>query len=160
MKRAPNVNFLDEFKELTKYDENNIKAYEQSKGAKIRKQQELLTAQEVERQSIMEGNKRPRNTYYEELWASKEPGAIMPKKGRGKYTRSHFLGKTGNWDESRHMDAESKRLHYRGKQYLSMSTYKIIAAKTVIMFINCNVILLYLKFFLQLILIIMVIYSV
>ena len=47
MKRGPNVNFLLEFKELTKFDESNIKAYEQSKGDKIRKQKELLTGQEV-----------------------------------------------------------------------------------------------------------------
>ena len=105
----------------------------------------------------MEGNKRPRNTYYEELWASKKPGTIMPKEGRGKYSRENFLGKTGNRDESRHMDAESKRLHYRGKQYMSLSSYKIMPAKKVRMFINCNVILLYLNFFLQLILIPMVI---
>ena len=124
MKRAPNVNFLLEFKELTKFDESNIKAYEQSKGDKIRKQKELLTAQEVERQSIMEGNKRPRNTYYEKLWASKKPGTIMPKEGRGKYSRDKHIGKTGNMDESRHMDAEAKRLRYRGKQYMSLSTYK------------------------------------
>ena len=147
MQRAPNVNFLDDFKELTKFDENNIKAYEQSKNAKIRKQQELLTAQDAERESIMQGNQRPRNTHYEDLWASMKPGDKMTKKGRGKYSREMHIGKTCNNDESRHMKAESKRLHYRGKQYLSMSTYKIIAAKTVIMFINCNVILLYLNFF-------------
>ena len=134
MKRAPNVNFLLEFKELTKFDENNIKAYEQSKGDKIRKQNELLAGQQDERQGIMEGNKRPRDTYYEELWASKDPGTKMPKEGRGKYSREKHLGKTGNRDESRHMDAEAKRLKYRGKQYMSMSSYKIMPAKKARMF--------------------------
>ena len=128
-------------------DESNIKAYEQSKADKIRNQNELLAGQQDERQGIMEGNKRPRDTYYEELWASKDPGTKMPKEGRGKYSREKHIGKTGNWDESRHMDAEAKRLRYRGKQYMSLSTYKIMPAKKVIMFINCNVILLYLIFF-------------
>ena len=118
------MNLLDEFKELTKYDEYNIKAYEQPKDAKIKKQQELLTAQDVERERIMQGNQRPRNTHYEELWASMEPGHIMPKEGRGKYNRANFIGKTCNSDESRHMAAESKRLRYRGKQYLSLAKYK------------------------------------
>ena len=154
------MNFLDEFKELTKFDENNIKAYEESKNAKIRKQQELIAGQDAERERIMQGNQRPRNTHYEDLWASMKPGDKMTKKGRGKYSREMHIGKTCNNDESRHMKAESKRLHYRGKQYMSMSNYKIMPAKTVIMFINFNGMLLYLKYFLQLILIIMVIYSV
>ena len=154
------MNFLDEFKELTKFDENNIKAYEESKNAKIKKQQELITAQDAERERIMQGNQRPRNTHYEDLWASMKPGDKMTKKGRGKYSREMHIGKTCNKDESRHMKAESKRLHYRGKQYMSMSNYKIKPAKTVIMFINFNGMLLYLKYFLQLILTIMVIDSV
>ena len=86
VKRGPNDNFLLDFKELTKFDESNIKAYEQSKGDKIRNQNELLAGQQDERQGIMEGNKRPRDTYYEELWASKDPGTKMPKEGRGKYS--------------------------------------------------------------------------
>ena len=139
---------LQAFKELTKNDESNIQAYEEYKAEKIRNQDELLDDQQEERQRIIEGhNKRPRDTYYEELWASKDPGTIMPKEGRGKYSRDKFLGKTGNRDESRHMDAEAKRHCYRGKQYISLSTYKIMPAKKVIMFINCNVILLYLNFF-------------
>ena len=160
MQREPNVNFLDDFKELTKFDENTIKAYEESKNAKKKRQEQLITAQDAERESIMQGNKRPRNTYYEDLWASKKPGDIMTKKGRGKYSREMHIGKTCNNDESRHMKAESKRLHYRGKQYMSMSNYEIKPAKTVIMFINYNGMLLYLKYFLQLILTIMVIDSV
>ena len=96
MKRGPNVNFLLEFKELTKFDESNIKAYEQSKGDKIWNQNELLAGQQDEPQGIMEGNKRPRDTYYEELWASKDPGTKMPKEGRGKYSRDKHIGKTGN----------------------------------------------------------------
>ena len=154
------MDFLDEFKELTKFDENNIKAYDESKNAKIRKQQELITGQDAERERIMQGNQRPRNTHYEDLWASMKPGDIMPKKGRGKYSREMHIGKTCNKDESRHMKAESKRLHHRGKQYMSMTNYKIMPAKTVIMFINFNGMLLYLKYFLQLILTIMVIDSV
>ena len=160
MQRVPNVNFLDDFKELTKFDENTIKAYEESKNAKKKRQEQLITAQDAERESIMQGNQRPRNTHYEDLWASMKPGDIMPKKGRGKYSREMHIGKTCNKDESRHMKAESKRLHHRGKQYMSMSNYEIKPAKTVIMFINYNGMLLYLKYFLQLILTIMVIDSV
>ena len=160
VKRRPNANLLLAFKELTKTDESNIQAYEESKAEKIRNQDELLAGQQDERQVIIEGNKRPRDTHYEELWASKDPGTKMPKEGRGKYSWDKHIGKTGNLYESRHMDTEAKRLRYRGKQYMSLSNYKIMPAKKVIMFRNCNVILLYLKFFLQLILIIMVIYSV
>ena len=75
------------FKELTKNDESNIQAYEESKAEKIRNQDELLAGQQDERQVIIEGgNKRPRNTHYEVLWASKIPGTKMPKEGRGKHS--------------------------------------------------------------------------
>ena len=69
------------------------------------------------------------------------------KEVRGKDRREKHVGKTGNRDESTHMQAEAKRLRYRGQQYMSLSGYKIMPAKKVRMFINCNVILLYLNFF-------------
>ena len=136
------------FKELTKNDESNIQAYEEYKAEKIRNQDELLDDQQEERQVIIEGdNKRPRDTYYEDLWAKQIPGTEMPKEGRGNYRREKHVGKTGNRDESRHMKAEAQRLRYRGQQYMSMSSYEIQPAKKVRMFINCNVMLLYLNFF-------------
>ena len=45
------------------------------------------------------------------------------------------------------MKAEAQRLRYRGQQYMSMTSYEIQKAKKVRMFINCNVMLLYLNFF-------------
>ena len=45
------------------------------------------------------------------------------------------------------MTAEAERLKYRDQQYMSLSSYKIMPAKKVRMFINCNVMLLYLNFF-------------
>ena len=58
------------FKELTKNDDSNIQAYEEYKAEKIRNLDELLDDQQEERQVIIEGdNKRPRDTYYEDLWA-------------------------------------------------------------------------------------------
>ena len=123
-------------------DGSNIQAYEESKAEKIRNQDELLDDQQEERQVIIEGdNKRPRDTYYEDLWAKQIPGTKMPKEGRGNYRREKHVGKTGNRDESRHMNAEAKRLKYRGQQYMSLSSYKIMPAKKVRMFINCNVML-------------------
>ena len=145
------------FKELTKNDESNIQVYENSKAEKIRNQNELLDDQQKERQVIIEGdNKRPRDTYYEDLWAKQIPGTEMPKEGRGNYRREKHVAKTGNRDESRHMQAEAKRLRYRGQQYMSMSSYEIQKAKKVRMFINYNVMLLHL-IFLTLKLILMVI---
>ena len=139
---------LQAFKELTKNDESNIQTYENYKAEKIRNQDELLAAQQDKHQVIIEGgNKRPHDTHYEVLWASTIPGTKMPKEGRGNYCREKHVGKTGNRDESRHMQAEAKRLRYRGQQYMSMSSYEIQKAKKVRMFINCNVMLLYLNFF-------------
>ena len=129
-------------------DESNIQAYEEYKAEKIRNQDELLADQQDERQVIIEGgNKRPRDTHYEDLWAKQIPGTKMPKKGRGNYRREKQVEKTGNRNESRHMKAEAQRLRYRGQQYMSMSSYEIQPAKKVRMFINCNVLLLYLIFF-------------
>ena len=71
----------------------------------------------------------------------------MPKVGSGNYSREPHVSKTGNRNERRHMKNEAQRLRYRGKQYMSMSNYKIQRAKEVRMFINCNVMLLYLNFF-------------
>ena len=80
----------------------------------------------------------------------------MPKVGSGNYSREPHVSKTGNRNERRHMKNEAQRLRYRGQQYMSMSSYKIQKAKKVRMFINCNLMLLYL-IFLTLILILMVI---
>ena len=71
----------------------------------------------------------------------------MPKVGSGSYGREPLISRTGNRDESRHMKKESQRLKYRGQQYMSLSSYKIMPAKKVRMFINCNVMLLYLNLF-------------
>lgn len=154
VKRPLNVNLLTEFKEMTKDDEDKIQAYQQSKDAKIAKQQELITAQDSERAKVIDANQKVRSRYYEDLWGSKPVDTIMERHGRGRYSRTEHIGKTDNWDESRHMDAESKRLRCRGKQYMSLKTYQIKPARKVIIFINFNGILLYLKYFLQLILII------
>ena len=96
---------------------------------------------------LMQTKKKPPDKYYENLWARHPPGTQMEKVGSGNYRRDPLKSRTGNYDESRHMKKESQRLKYRGKQYMSLSTYKIMPAKKVIMFINCNVILLYLNFF-------------
>ena len=139
---------LQAFKELTKNDESNIQTYENHKAEKIRNQNEHLDDQEKQRQVIIEGdNKKPRDTYYEDLWARQPPGTKMPKKGSGNYSRDPHVAKTGNRDETRHMKAEAQRLRYRGQQYMSMSSYEIQKAKKVRMFINCNVMLLNLNFF-------------
>ena len=70
----------------------------------------------------------------------------MQMKGSSNYSRKPHVAKTGNRNERRHMKNEAQRLRYRGQQYMSMSNYTIQPAKKVRMFINFNVMLLYLIF--------------
>ena len=107
-----------------------------------------MDEQAKKRQEVIDAdNKKPANTYYENLWASLEPGTKMQKKGSGNYGRDALKSKTCNYDVSRHVKQESKRLKHRGKQYMSMETYIIQPAKRVRMFITFNVMLFYLNFF-------------
>ena len=107
-----------------------------------------MDKQANKRQEVIDAdNKKPASTYYETLWASLQPGTKMEKKGSGNYARDALKSKTRNYDVSRHVKQESKRLKHRGKQYMSMDTYLIKPAKRVRMFITFNVMLFYLNFF-------------
>ena len=139
---------------MTKDDEEKVKKYTESRDAKIRQQQEALTAQEVERLNVIAATTPVRDKYFEELWASKPDHYQMERIGRGHHSRRGHVGKTGNYDVLRHMTAEYHRLCYRGKKYMSLHSYKIMPAAKVIIFTNFHGCSLYLKYFVQLILII------
>ena len=143
-----NEKFVEAFDELTKNDAAHIQSYKERKNALIGNQQEKMDDQQEKQQEIVDAdNKKPASTEYETLWANQAPGTQMTKKGSGNYDRTAHRGKTGNLDVSRHIKQESMRLKHRGKQYMSMETYIIQAAKRVRMFITFNVMLFYLNFF-------------
>ena len=143
-----NEKFIEAFEELTKNDAANIQSYQNMRTEKITNQQDLMDEQAKKRQEVIDAdNKKPASTFYETLWAGLQPGTKMEKKGRGNYARDALKSKTRNYDVSRHVKQESKRLKHRGKKYMMMGTYTIQRAKEVRMFITCNVMLFYLNFF-------------
>ena len=143
-----NEKFIEAFDELTKNDAANIQSYQERRNLMTGNQQDALDNQKEKQQEIVDAdNKKPASTEYETLWANQAPGTQMTKKGSGNYDRTAHRGKTGNFDVSRHVKQESKRLKHEGKQYMSMETYIIQPAKRVRMFITFNVMLFYLNFF-------------
>ena len=82
---------------MTKDDEEKVKLYTESRDAKIRHQQEALTAQEVERSKVITATKPVHDKYFEELWASKEVNDQMERIGRGHHSRRGHVGKFGNY---------------------------------------------------------------
>ena len=128
------MSLLNEFQKLIKDDDEKVKSYTESRDAKIRQQQEALTAQEVERSNVIAATKPVHDKYFEELWASKPDHYQMERIGRGHHSRRGHIGKKGNYNESRHMTAESHRLRYEGKQYMSLKSYRIMPAAKVIIF--------------------------
>ena len=143
-----NEELVKAFDDFTKNDAANIQAYLERKNQLIGNQQDAIHAQQQKQQEIVDAdNKKPASTEYETLWANQAPGTQMTKKGSGNYDRTAHRGKTGNFDVSRHVKQESKRLKHRGKQYMSMGNYIIQRAKKVRMFITFNVMLFYLIYF-------------
>ena len=143
-----NEKFIQAFEELTKNDAANIQSYQNKRTEKITNQQDLLDKQTQKRQEVIDADsKKPADTHYEKLWAGLDPGTQMERKGSGNYARDGLKSKTCNYDVSRHVKQESKRLKHRGKQYMSMGNYIIQRAKEVRMFITFNVMLFYLNFF-------------
>ena len=143
-----NEKFIQAFEELTKNDAANIQSYQDKRTEKITNQQDLLDKQTQKRQEVIDADsKKPADTYYERLWAGLDPGTKMQKKGSGNYDRDGLKSKTGNYSVSRHVKQEAKRLKNRGRQYMSMSNYRIQPAKKVRLFITFNVMLFYLNFF-------------
>ena len=124
---------------MTKDDDEKVRKFTEAKDAKKIHQQEVLADQEVEHSNVKAATtpKTPlRDKYLEELWASKPDNYQMEKIGRGHHRRTTHIGKTGNTNESRHITAESHRLCYEGKKYMSLKSYKIMpAAKVIIFFI-------------------------
>ena len=90
---------------------------------------EISEKQSAIRQEMIEKGATP--SEYEIMWQQAKPGDVIPKTGRGKYSRVAHVGKLANKSPARDKSEESKRLRARGKQYISMQTDKIMKAKEV-----------------------------
>ena len=89
------MSLLNEFQKLIKDDDEKVKSYTESRDAKIRQQQEALTAQEVERSKVIDATEPVHNKYFEELWASKEGNCQIERIGRGHHLSKRPCRKNG-----------------------------------------------------------------